>query len=102
MVLADFWGTVQGIAAVITLLVPIILLVIALLVKKGIITKDQAETAESIIRVLTDSIETFKADDKPASKSLTELVKAKATGAKVTKELDAYLKKYDLNQPNKR
>lgn len=101
MVLADFWGTMQGIAAIITLLVPIILLVITLLVKKGIITREQAQTAETIIHVLTDSIDTFKKEDKPASKSLTELVKAKATGTKVTKELDAYLKKFNLNQPAK-
>ena len=97
MVPADLVTTISTIRDIIILLAPVIALILIILVKKGIVTKDQAEKAEKIIRVLTSSIETFKGDDKPASKLLTELIDAKATGERVKEELTGYLNKYNLN-----
>jgi hypothetical protein len=98
MVLLDIGDTLGAIQSIIIFAVPIILLIIGFLVRKGIISKENAETAETIIRVLGNSIETFKTEDKPASKKLTELVEAKATGEKVKEPLKKYLDKFNLNK----
>ena len=98
MILADLQGTLDSIATIVGLLVPIILVILTILLRRGTINKEQKQEAEGIIRVIADSIETFKGENKAASKSLTELIEAKASGAKVTETLKGYLDRYDLNK----
>jgi len=98
MVLADMGETISTIRDVIVLLAPIALIVLTILVRKGMVSKAVAQDAENVIRVLTDSVETFKTENKPASKGLTELIEIKAGGAKIQPVLDEYLKKFDRNQ----
>lgn len=97
MVVLDVGEVLGTIRDILIFLIPIALLVLGFLVRKGIVSKDNAEKAETVIRVLTGAVDAFKKEDKPASKSLTELIGAKAQGEKVSGELEGYLKKFNLN-----
>jgi len=101
MVLADFQATMSTIAQIVAALSPIALVILTILLRRGIVNKEQKQEAEEVIRVLADSIEVFKGEDKPASKSLTELIEAKAEGAKVGDKLKGYLDRYGLNNGKK-
>lgn len=94
---SDFIEIMQTVGIIATFIIPILLLVLYVLYKKGIITKDQKEMAEGIIKILTGSIDRFKTVDKTASKGLTTIIGKKVENAPVKEHLEGYLKKFDMN-----
>lgn len=97
MVILDFTDTMQTIGVIATFLIPILLLVLGILYKKGVITKGQKEVAEGVIKILTGSIDSFKTTDKLASKGVTTIIGKKVENTPVKEHLEGYLKKFDMN-----
>jgi hypothetical protein len=97
MVIAGFTETMQTIGTIATFLVPILLLTLGILYKKGVITKGQKETAEGVIKILTGSIDQFKSVDKTASKGVTSIIGKKVENTKIKDDLEGYLKKFEMN-----
>jgi hypothetical protein len=97
MVLMDLGEVMGTVRDIVILLAPIAIIILGILVKKGTVSKENAEKAETVIRVLGGAVETFKMEDKGKSKQLTELIAVKARGEKIQPELDKYLSKFNLN-----
>lgn len=94
----DFIEIMQTIGVVATFIIPVLLLVLGILYRKGTITKGQKEIAEGIIEILTGSIDHFKLVDKSSSKGLTTIIGKRVENAEVKEHLEGYLEKFELNR----
>lgn len=93
----DFVETMQTVGVIATFLIPLLLIVLTILYKKGVISKEQKEQAEGVIRILSGSIDHFKLVDKISSKGLTTIIGKRVENAPVKEHLEGYLKKFNSN-----
>lgn len=95
MVLLDVGSTLQTIGAIATILVPILLILLAIAVKKGWISKETADMLRDIAGATTKAIEKQKEKNPIVAKEITTAV---VTEVKDKIKLDNFLKELNLNQ----
>ena len=89
--------TMQTIGVIATVVLPLLMLVMTLLYRKGVISKKHKDQAEEVIKILSGSIDHFKTMDKSSSKGLTTIIGKKVENAPVKEHLEGYLKKFNGN-----
>lgn len=95
MVLLDVGSTLQTIGVIATILVPILLILLAIAVKKGWISKETADMLRDIAGATTKAIEDQKGKNPVVAKEITTAV---VTEVKDKIKLDNFLKELNLNQ----
>lgn len=95
MVLLDAGSTFQVIGTIATILVPILLILLGIAVKKGWISKETADMLRGIATATTKAIESQKEKNPAVAKEITASVVSEVEDKA---KLDDFLKELNLNQ----